>query len=141
MRPEGEREGGQRPRRWIGRWLVVVALLHVALGVVGGGARLGAVVGRGWNALASAPPPERLAVWFVAAGLLLAVLGLLADAAEAEGGRLPATAGWLLLAVAAVGVVLDPLSGFWLLGPPALGWVLRARRRGCAPTRARPAPD
>jgi hypothetical protein len=109
-----------------------VAVLHVALGVVTGGARLRALAARGWSALSGAAAEERLAFWFVAAGLLLAVVGTLADGLAARGARLPTLGGVLLLGVAVGGVVLDPASGFWLLVPPALGWVRQSRARPAA---------
>ncbi len=110
-------------QRWIGRWLLVVAALHVALGVGAGSARLRTLAARGWSALAGAAVEERLAFWFVAAGVLLALVGALADDFEVRRVRLPPLGGVLLLALAALGVVLDPASGFWLLVPPALGWL------------------
>jgi hypothetical protein len=112
--------------------LLAVAGLHVVLGVVAGRARLGSMLERGWNGLGNAAAEERLAFWFVIAGLFLAVVGMLVDAVEAQGARLPAIGACLLLALAVTGVVLEPFSGFWLLLPPAVGWLARNRGVGAA---------
>lgn len=123
---------GARPgvpvRRWIGRWILVAAALHVLLGVASAGAPLAGLFASGWAGMAQAAAGQRIAFWFVGAGLLLALVGLTVDAIERDGARLPRMGGIVLLAWALAGAVLDPASGFWLLLPPAIGWILGSRR-------------
>ena len=116
-----------KPRRWIGRWLLGVGILHTLLGF---GTYIFSVVeilrAGLWNTVASVQGrPE--AVWFIAAGLQLILLGALANWIEARGPGepLPRFLGWTLLGFAILGAVLIPISGFWLLVPPAVGILLR----------------
>ncbi len=115
-------------RRWIGRWLLVVGVLHTLLGIGTYIFSVVAVVREGlWNTV-EAVQGRPLAFWFIAAGLQLILLGALASWIEAR-EPLPRFLGWTLLAFAAGGIVLLPVSGFWLLLPPATGILARRAPR------------
>ena len=118
-----------KPRRWIGRWLLGVGILHTLLGIGTYIFSVVAIVREGlWNTVE--PVQGRpLAVWCIAAGLQLILLGALANWIEAR-GPLPRFLGWTLLAFAMLGAVLIPISGFWFLLPPAVGILAR---RGAPP--------
>lgn len=116
-------------RPWVGRWLRGTGLVNLALAVVAYRDRLGGLLAAGaWNAVA-ALPSGALAVWCVASGALLVLLGELAAAHEERGLPLPAGVGWGLLVLGAAGGVLVPASTFWLLLPPGLAIVRAAGGR------------
>ena len=123
-------------RRWVGRWLMGVAALHAIVGLVAFAAPLREIVAAGgWNALGTRDPLRNLAFWFLFCGVLLGLVGYLADWIERiAGGALPRPLGVALLASAVAGVVLAPASGFWLVFPAALGVFQRP------PRKPRPAP-
>jgi hypothetical protein len=114
-------------RRWIGRWIMVVGVLHALLGF---GIYIDstiAVVREGlWNTVAGVQG-RPLAFWFVAAGFLVALVGALTSWIEARMAP-PRFLGWTLLAFAVVGIVMIPVSGFWLLLPPAVALAARTAR-------------
>jgi len=115
-------------RRWIGRWILVVGVLHALLGF---GIYIDSVVAvireRLWNTVNDTVQGRPLAFWFIAAGFLVALAGALTSWIEA---RLepPRFLGWTLLGFAAVGIVMMPVSGFWLLLPPGVALVARRVR-------------
>jgi drug/metabolite transporter (DMT)-like permease len=113
-------------RRWIGRWLLLVAAAHTVVGVLSYGPELRGMLGSGlWNSV-RADPARRLAFWFLFAGVALAFLGSLVDRLERDGGGpLPREIGWWLLALFFLGFVLAPVSGFWGLLPAAIACLLR----------------
>jgi hypothetical protein len=117
-----------KPRRWIGRWLLAVGILHTLLGLGIYIFSVVAIVREGlWNTV-DAVPGRPLAVWFLCAGLQVILLGALTNWIETQ-GPLPRFLGWTLLAFAALGSVLMPVSGFWLLLPPAVAILVRSRPR------------
>jgi hypothetical protein len=67
------------------------------------------------------------AFWFVIAGPLIAVIGLLIYDFELKGLLLPINVGWILLSIAILGAVMSPKSGFtFLLIPQAIYYLLSA---------------
>jgi Family of unknown function (DUF6463) len=117
---------GDNPRRrWIGRWILVVGVLHALLGFGIYIDSVAAVVREGlWNTVNGTVQGRPEAFWFIAAGFLLMLLGALTSWIEA---RLepPRFLGWTLLAFAAVGIVMMPVSGFWLLLPPGVAFLMK----------------
>ena len=116
-------------RRWIGRWIVAVGVLHSALGVVVFRSTLGAMAAEGlWDSMGQ-DRGRQLGVWFLTGGFALLLTGTLVDALEREGRDVPRVFAWGLLAVAMGGIVVSPRSGFLSLLPPAIGAVMRTRAR------------
>ena len=113
-------------RRWIGRWILAVGVLHALLGFGVYIDSVVAVVREGLWDTVSLVQGRPLAFWFIAAGLLVALLGALANWIEAR-MEPPRFLGWTLLAFAAAGIVMMPVSGFWLLLPPGAAIVRRRR--------------
>lgn len=113
-------------KRWIGRWLMAVAVIHTLFAVVEFHSVL-ATIGRLGVLDAVGTDPMRGAVtWFVLFGLMLFIAGLAASALEqVTGGVLPRSFGWSLLGLAVLGIVLMPASGFWLVLPPAFAVLTR----------------
>ncbi len=125
-------DDGPLDRRWIGRWLIGMGVIHTIAGLVFHGSALGEIAAAGiWNTLDAQGRDggRSLAFWFLIAGFILALLGALVDWIERHhGGRVPSLLGWSLLALAALGIVLVPTLAFWLLLPPAIAAIARARR-------------
>ncbi len=125
--------------RWIGRYLIAVAAVHTVAAVVFHGAALAAIASAGFLRTVAARGDDggrSLALWFLIAGLMLALVGILVDAIEAGDRPLPRGFGVALLALALAGIAVVPLLGFWLLLPPAVAVIARGRRHGGAGTRA-----
>ena len=117
-----------KPRRWIGRWFVAVALLHAAGAFVLYAAPLRDMAGAGLIATADDYSLRATAYWFLAFAPALAVMGLLIDAMEARHLPVPRSAALLLLVTLVVMVAVMPATGAWLLFPPVIALLLRARR-------------
>jgi len=117
-----------RPRRWIGRWVVAVALLHALGAVFLYAAPLREMAAAGLIATADDYSLRATAYWFFAFAPVLAVLGLLIDAMEARRTPVPFSAALLLLLTLIAMVAVMPANGAWLLFPPVIALLLRARR-------------
>lgn len=116
-------------RRWIGRYLVLLGLLHLGVGVVAFHRELIAMLNEGfWDTLGTEAEREH-GVFSILAGALLTMLGGLADAFEAQNIRFPRWFGWALLALFFAGAIVAPFSGIWLLLPAAYA-ALRRRYVG-----------
>lgn len=120
--------GPGNPRRWIGRWILAVALLHALGAVFLYAAPLREMAGAGLIATADDYSLRATAYWFFAFAPLLAVLGLLIDAMEARRFAVPFSAALLLLLTLVAMVAVMPANGAWLLFPPVVALLLRARR-------------
>jgi cell division protein FtsW (lipid II flippase) len=116
------------PRRWIGRWIVVVGLLHAIGALFIYPAPLQEMAGAGLIATADDYSLRATAYWFFAFAPVLAVLGLLVDAMEARRVPVPVAAALLLLLTLIAMVAVMPANGAWLLFPPVIALLLRARR-------------
>jgi cell division protein FtsW (lipid II flippase) len=115
------------PRRWIGRWVVAVALLHAVGALFIYPAPLREMAGAGLIATADDYSLRATAYWFFAFAPVLGVLGLLIDAMEVRRVAIPFGAALLLLLTLIVMVAVMPVNGAWLLFPPAIALLLRSR--------------
>lgn len=115
-----------KSKRWIGRWLIVSAVLHTLYALVVFNAPLMEIVQAGLFDAINRDPVRSRAVWFVFFGFCAALAGIAADALENARIDLPRPFGIGLLLIAILGVVLMPRSGLWLLFPPALAAILGA---------------
>ena len=120
-------------KRWVGRWVIGVGIIHVAVGFAVFGDRLLAIVRDGmWNAV-DGYPGRPLAFWFVFLGLFTIVFGCLVDWLEGRGLAVPGSVSWAFMLLVVLGIVTMPIGGGWLLLPAGLGLVVRSRRRGSSP--------
>jgi hypothetical protein len=71
--------------------------------------------------------PKAAALWFASKGALLVALGQFARAHQRITGTLPATPGWVLLALGAAGGGIAPISGFWVYLALGSLWVSDSR--------------
>lgn len=112
--------------RWIGRWLMAVAMLHTVVGVIMGQAAFAALWRRGLVNSVGTDALTGVVVWFLLCGAVLALLGMALDQMEKAGRIGGARAlGIGLMLVTLAGVVLMPVSGFWLVFPPAIALLRR----------------
>lgn len=117
-------------RAWIGRSLLLIAVVHTVFGVLSFGGEARQVIHEGLFDTVRFDDASRRNVgfWFLVSGALLFVVGGLVDQSERRDVALPRFLPWALLALASVGSLMMPVSAFWLLFIPAVGSL--ARRRG-----------
>jgi hypothetical protein len=107
---------------WIGRWLILVAILHTLFAAVVFGKVLLNIVQRGVFNTVGQDPMTGTAVWFLLFGAVLALMGMAIHTLEHSRNFTSARAigvGTLLMTI--LGIVLMPASGFWLALPAAIG--------------------
>ena len=114
-------------KRWIGRWLIGVGMIHTLFGLVVFHSTWRLLLSEGLVNTVNGQPEREFPVWFVVAGLLMILFGALIDHLEARGLPLPAFVGWGLVALFVPLLVVMPISGVWLLLPPIVG-ALRGRK-------------
>jgi hypothetical protein len=126
-------------RAWVGRSILVIAVIHTVFGAVAFRGVAAPVLREGvFNSVRIQDTSERtVAFWFFISGLLLFIVGGLVDQSERLRIRLPAFLQWGLLALAAIGSVLMPASAFWLLFVPAAGVFIKRRERPSGEKRVR----
>lgn len=113
--------------RWIGRWILGVALLHTLFAIVVFKNTLLEIAAAGVFNSVGQDPMRGAVVWFVLFGAVIALLGFTVDALEKAQITLPASVVIGMLLLALLGVVLMPESGFWLLFVPGLAALAKRR--------------
>lgn len=117
-------------RRWVGRWIVGVGIVHTALGFFIFSKPLLAILRDGvWDAV-DGHPGRPLAFWFLFVGLFAIVFGSLVDSMEGRDLSLPHFVSWAFFVLVVLAIVTMPVGGGWLLLPAGLGVVVRSYRRG-----------
>jgi hypothetical protein len=117
-------------KRWVGRWIIGVGIIHTAVGLWLFRKSLTAIFRDGlWNAV-DGHPGRPLAFWFVFLGLFTIVFGRLVDWLEGHNLSPPRFVGWAFFSLAVFAIVSQPQSGGWLLLPAGLGLVMRTHRPG-----------
>lgn len=116
-------------RRWVGRWIMGVGVMHSLIGFVLFAGPLREIAAAGlWDTLSPGRPTRYLAFWFMFGGVTTVLVGYLTDWIERVAGKtLPRPLGWTFLGVALAGVILTPVSGFWLVFPAAFGAIAQSR--------------
>jgi Family of unknown function (DUF6463) len=114
-------------RGWIGKSIIAIGLIHVCYGVAVFQRILGILFEEGLINSVNGQPNRELAFWFIAFGVVLVLLGALADYCE-QGASLPQFFGWALLVFTALVLLIMPASGGWLLLIPSIGAIVRSRR-------------
>ena len=117
-------------KRWIGRWIIAVAVIHTCFAFVVFQPTLAGIVERGvWNSIGEDPMRGAVA-WFVLFGGALLAFGIAVDALEQSGSAGPTRPlAWSLLVVALMGIILMPVSGFWLVLPAVVGLFATSKHR------------
>ncbi|RED48151.1 DUF6463 family protein [Aestuariispira insulae] len=112
-------------KRWIGRWVIAVAFIHMAFTPVLYLKEISAwLAGNGPVELA--PFQQDAGNWFFMFGLPLLLAGYLIDWMEKQRiGGYPAGLALLLAITTGIGIALYPESGFYLLIPAIVALWLR----------------
>ncbi|TDC91400.1 hypothetical protein E1285_13005 [Actinomadura sp. 7K507] len=91
--------------------MLIVAVLHVLLGLVVDGSQWRGMVSDGvWNS-ATGDKERMAAEWFVVCGIALFGLGMLVRRAVLVTGTVPVETGWILLALGIPIMALEPVGG------------------------------
>lgn len=109
-------------RRWIGRWILGVGVVHNVVGIYFFLPVLRDIAAAGvWNSV-DMDPMRNLAFWFLFSGFMIMLAGYVVDWIEnLTNGALPPALGGSLLALLLMGIIVMPASGFWLLMPAIWG--------------------
>jgi len=110
-------------KRWIGRSIIVIGLLHTVFGLVGFRNTLAVLFGEGIINTVNGQPDREMAFWFIFFGFSMIVFGALVDWCESKEIKLPPTIGWGLLTISIIGVLFMPVSGFWVVIIPSIGLI------------------
>lgn len=111
--------------RWVGRWIILVGVVHCIFGAVVFFEPLSEIVRDGiWNAV-DGYPGRPLAFWFEFLGLLTILFGATVDRIEKDRGRFPAFLSYGFLIMTMLGILTMPTGGGWLLLPAAIGLMLK----------------
>jgi hypothetical protein len=125
-------EGINKMKRWIGRSIVGVGLIHSLFGLVSGSRVLSEMAQDGLVASVNGQPLREAIFWFLFFGFLVILFGLLVDWVESKGLNLPFSMSLGLLVMTLFGVALMPASGWWLMLVPSIGMLVRARAKTAA---------
>ena len=112
---------------WIGKWLFAVGVIHLSFGLVFMHDTLALLLSEGlWNTVNGQPVREAV-FWFLCAGIMLLIVGVLVNRVERGGLPIQPFVTWSFAALVLVGVIVMPISGIWLLIPPVVGMLMRRR--------------
>lgn len=112
-------------KRWIGRWIFAVGLIHTLFGLVVFSSTWRLLAGEGWLNTVNGQPEREFPFWFLTAGVLTLLLGAVVDHVEASGESWPRFIGWGLVALTVPILAIMPISGGWLLAPAVIGALVR----------------
>lgn len=115
-------------KRWIGRWLMGVGVVHMPVALLVHRNAWQEVAGAGFFDAVAGHVARGHAAWFLISGLILLMVGALVDALEKASLRPPLVLGIGMLLASAFVLVLMPRSGTWLLLVPAFALTARAAR-------------
>ncbi len=112
------------PKRWIGRYIIAISVIHTAFALLTFSNILHQILADGVFNTIGEDFTRGAVAWFVIAGFFMTVIGIAVDIFErAEMRTALRPIGWSLLAVSALGVLLMPVSGFWLLIVAAIAMI------------------
>ena len=115
-------------KRWAGRWIIFVGVVHCAFGaVVFFDPLFGMVLDGVWNAVAGYPG-RPLAFWFELCGMLMILFGATVDQLEKNRQAFPPVLRYGFAFLTVLAIVAMPMSGGWLMVPGAVGLMLKRSR-------------
>lgn len=114
-------------RPYVGPALILVCVLHIAVGIIDAGSLLSDAARDGW---AGEFTGERaVAMWFLMTGVVGLVAGIAITFVE-RAGRMPWTVSIALLLAGGIGVSMAPTSGFVLVLAVAILALVRSAYLG-----------
>ena len=112
-------------KRWVGRWIILVGVIHCAFGAAIFFEPLSGLVRDGfWNAV-DGYPGRPLAFWFEFTGLLTILFGATVDHIERDRNSFPAFLGYGFTVMTLLAIFTMPIGGGWLMVPGAIGLFLK----------------
>lgn len=112
-------------RRWVGRWIILVGVIHCVFGAVIFVEPLSGIVRDGvWHAV-DGYPGRPLAFWFEFTGLLTILFGATVDQIERDRNTFPAFLSYGFGIMTLLAIVTMPVGGGWLMVPGAVGLFLK----------------
>ena len=112
-------------KRWVGRWIVFVGVIHCAIGAVVFIEPLSEILRDGlWNAV-SGYPGRPLAFWFELVGILMVLLGIAVDQFERNQQTISGFLAFGFAILTVLAIVAMPMSGGWLLVPGVVGLFMK----------------
>ncbi len=116
-------------KRWIGRWLAVIGVMQVIVGLLYFNGMFREILAAGVVNALGVNVQLHLAFWYTICGPFIFLVGVLADWIESRNeGRVPRLLGVVLLPLTIAGMLISPWSGFVLYLPPVIGALLRPIR-------------
>ena len=111
--------------RWVGRWIILVGVIHCIFGAVVFFEPLSGIVRVGiWNAV-DGYPGRALAFWFEFLGMFTILFGVAVDRIEKDERGFPAFLSYGFLILTLLGILTMPIGGGWLMVPGAVGLLLK----------------
>ncbi|MDJ0749338.1 MAG: DUF6463 family protein [Woeseiaceae bacterium] len=111
--------------RWVGRWIMLVGVIHCVFGAVVFFDPLAGIIRDGiWNAV-NGYVGRPLAFWFMLFGLMSILFGASVDQIEKDQQEFSSFLRYGFPILTLLAVVAMPVSGGWLLIPGAAGLLLR----------------
>jgi hypothetical protein len=111
--------------RWVGRWIILVGVIHCVFGAVVFFEPLSGIARDGiWNAV-DGYPGRPLAFWFEFVGMLTILFGATVDQIEKEQQPFPAFLGYGFSFLTLLGILAMPMGGGWLMVPGVVGLLLK----------------
>jgi len=111
--------------RWVGRWIILVGVIHCVFGAVVFFDPLSGIVRDGiWNAV-NEYAGRPLAFWFVLFGLMSILFGAAVDQIEKDQQEFSSFLRYGFSILTLLAIVAMPISGGWLMIPGAVGLLLR----------------
>ena len=113
--------------RWVGRWIMLVGVIHCVFGAVVFIEPLSAIVADGvWNAV-NGHAARPLAFWFELFGLITILFGATIDQIEKSQQVFSSFLRYGFSILTLLAIVAMPISGGWLMVPGAVGlWLKKA---------------
>ena len=112
-------------RVWIGKSIVIIGVIHSIFGFVFFRSTIAELFGDGLINTVNGQPMREAVFWFIFAGFLMILFGMLVDWCERKGLELPKFLGWSLLIFTISVVTIMPISGGWLMFIPAIGAIIK----------------
>lgn len=111
--------------RWVGRWIILVGVIHCVFGAVVFFEPLSGIVRDGvWNAV-DGYPGRPLAFWFEFLGMLTILFGVTVDQTEKDRNVFPAFLGYGFTFMTVLAISTMPVGGGWLMIPGAVGLLMK----------------
>ena len=115
--------------RWVGRWIILVGVIHCVFGAVVFFDPLSGIVRDGiWNAV-NGYAGRPVAFWFELFGLMTILFGATVDQIEKDEREFSSVLRYGFLILTLFAIVAMPISGGWLMVPGAIGLLLRKAKK------------